>query len=164
MSCTTNRHAFRCGSILMEFVMVLPIYIFLFGAIFLIGEIGLNAIRISVGDRSLAMDADDGEGYSFAPFGLMQMGEESENIRSKEDRERYEASMHQGSDLMANSSPVYSVKARFDLPDEVTDVMLVADLPDTCETRYITLHREDDGNYNYVGTGVLGDAVEHELR
>ena len=84
MSCTTDRHAFRCGSILMEFVMVLPIYIFLFGAIFLIGEIGLNAIRISVGDRSLAMDADDREGYSFAPFGLMQMDEEFANVHSTE--------------------------------------------------------------------------------
>ena len=86
MSCTTDRLALRSGSILMEFVMVLPIYIFLFGAIFLIGELGLNAIRISVGDRSLAMDADDREGYSFAPFALRQMDEESENIRSEESR------------------------------------------------------------------------------
>ena len=86
MSCSIDITALRRGSILMEFVMVLPIYIFLFGVIFLIGEIGLNAIRISVGDRSLAMDADDREGYSFALFGRMQMGKESENIRSKDSR------------------------------------------------------------------------------
>lgn len=83
MSCTTDRLALRRGSILMEFVLVLPIYIFLFGAIFLIGEIGLNAIRISVGDRALAMDAGDREGCSFTPFGLMQMGYEQANIHSK---------------------------------------------------------------------------------
>ena len=83
MSCSIDITAFRRGSILMEFVLVLPIYIFLFGSIFLIGEIGLNAIRISVGDRCLAMDAGDREGYSFAQFDSMQMGEEVENIHSK---------------------------------------------------------------------------------
>lgn len=83
MSCSIDH---RRGSILMEFVMVLPIYIFLFGAIFLIGEIGLNAIRISVGDRNLALDAGDRYGHSFSPFGLMQMGKEFENVRSTESR------------------------------------------------------------------------------
>lgn len=82
MSCTTDRPALRRGSILMEFVMVLPIYIFLFGAIFLIGELGLNALRISVGDRDLAMDAGDRDDYSFMPFRERQMRKEKANIQS----------------------------------------------------------------------------------
>lgn len=79
MSCSID---FKHGSILMEFVMVLPIYIFLLGALFLIGEIGLNAIRISTGDRDAAMDAGDRDGYSFSPFKEHQMGEEKDNISS----------------------------------------------------------------------------------
>ena len=79
MSCSTNS---RHGSILMEFVLVLPIYIFLLGALFLIAEMGLNAIRIASGDRDVAMDAGDREWNSFAQFKNGQMGEEKSNISS----------------------------------------------------------------------------------
>ena len=65
------------GSILMEFVLVLPIYIFLFGALFLLGDMGLNAIRISTGDRDAAMDAGDGLGFSTSIFLTQQMREEA---------------------------------------------------------------------------------------
>lgn len=67
----------RRGSILMEFVLVLPIYIFLFGALYLLGDMGLNAIRIAVGDRVLAMDAGDKEGFTHLPFREKQMCEEA---------------------------------------------------------------------------------------
>ena len=66
----------RRGSILIEFVLVLPIYIFLFGALYLLGDMGLNAIRIAVGDRVLAMDAGDKEGISSKPFLSDQMRDE----------------------------------------------------------------------------------------
>lgn len=64
----------------MEFVLVLPIYIFLFGALCLLGEMGLNAIRISTGDRVAAMDAGDREGQSKTPFLLWQMAEEATKV------------------------------------------------------------------------------------
>ena len=83
MLCSINS---RHGSILMEFVLVLPIYIFLFGAIFLIGEIGLNAVRISTGDRDVAMDAGDRRDFSLDPFKKRQMGEEKDNISSDDSR------------------------------------------------------------------------------
>ena len=74
MSCSID----RCrGSILMEFVLVLPIYIFLFGALYLLGDMGLNAVRISTGDRVAAMDAGDRTGHSSSPFLLRQMAEEA---------------------------------------------------------------------------------------
>ena len=74
MSCSIDH---RRGSILMEFVLVLPIYIFLLGALYLLGDMGLNAVRISTGDRVAAMDAGDREGHSKTPFFLRQMGEEA---------------------------------------------------------------------------------------
>ena len=79
MSCSTDS---RVGSILMEFVIVLPIYILLFGALFLIGDMGLNAIRISTGDRNAAMDAGDRSGYSLTSFLWRQMDEEALNTYS----------------------------------------------------------------------------------
>ena len=75
MSCSIDRPAFRRGSILMEFVMVLPIYIFLFGALILLGDMGLKAISLAVGDRDAAMDAGDSEGHSFYPFMDRQLTE-----------------------------------------------------------------------------------------
>ena len=83
MSCSIDS---RRGSILMEFVLVLPIYIFLFGALFLIGEMGLNAIRISTGDRDVAMDAGDKTGHSLVPFKNKQMGEEKGNVTAVDSR------------------------------------------------------------------------------
>lgn len=79
MSCSTDP---RRGSILMEFVLVLPIYVFLFGAVCLIGDMGLNAIRISIGDRDAAMDADDKTGHSMAPFRALQMRDEASKVSS----------------------------------------------------------------------------------
>ena len=83
MSCSTD---FRCGSILMEFVLVLPIYIFLLGALFLVGDMGLNAIRISTGDRDVAMDAGDRNLHSLGPFWNQQMGDEKENVTAVDSR------------------------------------------------------------------------------
>lgn len=74
------------GSILMEFVLVLPIYIFLFGALYLVGDMGLNAIRISVGDRAVAMDAGDRTGRSANPFLNYQMLEEAAKTSCNESR------------------------------------------------------------------------------
>ena len=70
----------KCGSILMEFVLVLPLYITLLGGMFLIGDIGLDAIRVSVGDRDAALDAGDRIGRSIEPFKAKQMGQEGYNV------------------------------------------------------------------------------------
>ena len=53
MSCITKRSRNRvcAGSILMEFVIVLPIYILFFGMAFALGDIGLKAIGLASGDR-----------------------------------------------------------------------------------------------------------------
>ena len=74
MSCSIDS---RRGSILMEFVLVLPIYIFLFGALYLLGDMGLNAIRISTGDRDAAMDAGDRAGHSMGQFLAQEMRDEA---------------------------------------------------------------------------------------
>ena len=79
MSCSTDS---RRGSILMEFVLVLPIYLALLGGLFLVGDMGLNAIRISIADNDLAMDAGDREGYSFEPFKELQMRDERSKVLS----------------------------------------------------------------------------------
>lgn len=77
MSCSID----SCrGSILMEFVIVLPIYILLFGTLYLLGDMGLNAIRISTGDRDVAMDAGDWRGHSLTAFLLRQMGGEASKV------------------------------------------------------------------------------------
>lgn len=57
MSCTTDeklRTFGRRGSILMEFVIVLPIYFILMGTVFTLGEMGLKVIGLSTGGRILA--------------------------------------------------------------------------------------------------------------
>ena len=64
----------------MEFVLVLPLYIALLGGMFLIGDIGLGAIRVSVGDRDAALDAGDRIGRSVDPFIAKQMGEGGDNV------------------------------------------------------------------------------------
>ena len=79
MSCSIDS---RRGSILMEFVLVLPIYLFLFGALYLLGDMGLNAIRISTGDRDAAMDAGDRTGQSMSQFLTQQMRDERSKARS----------------------------------------------------------------------------------
>ena len=53
MACITE----RCGSILMEFVIVLPIYFVLLGMTFAIGEMGVKALSLALGDRIGAHEA-----------------------------------------------------------------------------------------------------------
>lgn len=75
MSCIIKpmkRIADSCGSVLMEFVIVLPIYICLFGMLFLIGDMGLKVAALAVGDRAAAFDAGDRSGSLFLPFSLNQ--------------------------------------------------------------------------------------------
>ena len=93
MSCSINS---RRGSILMEFVLVLPIYIAVLGMLFLIGDMGLAAIRISTGDRDCAMDAGGRSGHSTSPFLLLQMGEEALKTSSSDKTYRADESF-QGS-------------------------------------------------------------------
>ena len=76
MSCSIDRR----GSILMEFVLVLPIYILLLGGLFLLGDMGLMALRISTGDRDVSMDAGDRLGHSMGAFLLQQMKEEAGKV------------------------------------------------------------------------------------
>ncbi len=79
------------GSVLMEFVIVLPLYICLFGMLFLIGDMGLKVAALAVGDRAAAFDAGDRSGTSFLPFSLNQWIEDvflptssSKTFRAKE--------------------------------------------------------------------------------
>ena len=75
MSCIIKpmkRIADSRGSVLMEFVIVLPLYICLFGMLFLIGDMGLKVAALAVGDRAAAFDAGDRSGTSFLPFSLNQ--------------------------------------------------------------------------------------------
>lgn len=41
----------RRGSVLMEFVIVAPIYVFLLGGLFMVGDLVLNRIRMHIGDH-----------------------------------------------------------------------------------------------------------------
>lgn len=63
----------RRGSILMEFVLVLPLYFALFGYLFLLGDMGLKAISLAAGDRDAAMDAGDRMEWSYGRFSLGQL-------------------------------------------------------------------------------------------
>ena len=49
-----NRHS--RGSVLMEFIIVLPIYLVLFGGVFMIGDMGIHATRLASADRAVAFD------------------------------------------------------------------------------------------------------------
>lgn len=84
MSCITDK-GFSVpwrerGSILMEFVLVLPIYFVLFGYVFLLGDLGLKTIALAAGDRDAAMDAGDRWGYSYSVFAGNQI--ERSGLRS----------------------------------------------------------------------------------
>lgn len=85
MSCTIKilrRPESRAGSVLMEFVIVLPVYIALFGMLFLIGDMGLKAAFLAVGDRAVTFDAGDRTGYSYTPFTLKQWVERCASLTS----------------------------------------------------------------------------------
>lgn len=56
MSYTTR--AFRRGSLLMEFLLVLPVYLLLMGMAFSLGEMGVKAISLAHGDRILSHSSD----------------------------------------------------------------------------------------------------------
>lgn len=63
----------RDGSIMMEFVLVLPIYMLLIGMLFLWGDMGLKAIALAFGDRCVAFDGTDREGYSYSQFASIKI-------------------------------------------------------------------------------------------
>lgn len=78
MSFTTNaktRMARETGSVLMEFVLVLPLYLFLLGAVFLLGDMGIKVGALAVGDRTVAMDAGDRMWKSYSPFKTKQFAD-----------------------------------------------------------------------------------------
>ena len=94
MSCTTSQQmglSSRSGSVLMEFVIVLPIYICLWGMLFLIGDMGLKNAALAVGDRVAAMDAGDRGDFLYGLFGSWQVKEQGlkspswNTYRAKED-------------------------------------------------------------------------------
>lgn len=53
----------KTGSVLMEFVIVLPIYLILLGFVFMVGEMSLHGVHLaSSGDRTIAV-TQGGDGY-----------------------------------------------------------------------------------------------------
>ena len=65
----------RRGSMLMEFLLVLPIYLCLFGFVFTVGEMELRTVSLASGDRAAAHDAGDRGGFTYLPFALKQLVE-----------------------------------------------------------------------------------------
>jgi len=63
----------REGSIMMEFVLVLPIYAMLIGMLILWGDMGLKAIALASGDRCVAFDGTDREGRSYSQFSSIEI-------------------------------------------------------------------------------------------
>ena len=53
MRSITNNH-WRGGSVLMEFLLVIPIYMVLMAMVFSLGEMGIKGIDLAVGDRDVA--------------------------------------------------------------------------------------------------------------
>jgi len=72
MSLTTDARRFvrrgRRGTVLMEFVIVLPIYMVLLSTIFLWGDMGLKAVILAFGDMCVTVDGTDHVGYSYSKF------------------------------------------------------------------------------------------------
>lgn len=100
------------GSILMEFVLVLPLYIALLGGMFLIGDIGLNAIRVSVGDRDAALDAGDRIGRSVKSFKAKQMGGEGDNVTVRSRTYRADENFQGSWSWLAAGRSYFSYKLR----------------------------------------------------
>ncbi|MBQ2625612.1 MAG: pilus assembly protein [Kiritimatiellae bacterium] len=63
----------REGSIMVEFLLVLPIYMLLIGMLILWGDMGLKAIVLAFGDRCVAFDGTDREGYSYSQFSSIEI-------------------------------------------------------------------------------------------
>ncbi|MBQ7190312.1 MAG: hypothetical protein IJR99_12955 [Kiritimatiellae bacterium] len=57
---------------MMEFVLVLPLYLFLLGSVFLLGDMGIKVGALAIGDRTVAMDAGDRKWKSYSPFKTRQ--------------------------------------------------------------------------------------------
>ena len=76
MLCSTDmqaaRRGWRSGSIMMEFVLVLPIYMILLGMLILWGDMGLKAIYLAFGDRCVAFDGTDRDGRSYSQFSAIE--------------------------------------------------------------------------------------------
>ena len=89
MSCTIDMPSasrkLRKGSILMEFVLVLPIYMILMGMVFLWGDMGLKAIYLSFGDRCVAFDGTDRDGRSYSQFSAIEYINDALSAKSKKD-------------------------------------------------------------------------------
>lgn len=79
-----NRH--NRGSVLMEFIIVFPIYLVLFGGVFMVGDMLVKATRLASADRVLAFDIEgdaNARGWPHAvggrnPDGTMKKSYESE--------------------------------------------------------------------------------------
>ena len=52
----------RRGSVLMEFLIVFPIYLVLFGGVFMIGDMLIKTSRLASADRTRALDVAAGDG------------------------------------------------------------------------------------------------------
>ena len=90
-----NRH--NRGSVLMEFIIVLPIYIILFGGVFMWGDMAVHSIRLASADRTMAFYIQQEEVQSwkewdgmsfvkrmFEPHGISEIadgGQAQNNIR-----------------------------------------------------------------------------------
>ena len=62
-----NVYRHSCGSVLMEFIIVLPIYLVLMGGVFMVGDMLVKATRLASADRVLAFDIE-GTGNRGWPF------------------------------------------------------------------------------------------------
>ena len=60
MPCSTDMFAKR-GSVLMEFVVVLPIYLLFMGSVFVVGDMAMKAIHLSSADRARCHEAGDSD-------------------------------------------------------------------------------------------------------
>ena len=52
------------GSVLMEFIIVFPIYLVLFGGVFMIGDMAIKTTRLAMADRTRAFDVEADTGGS----------------------------------------------------------------------------------------------------
>ena len=80
-----SRRMWRSGSIMMEFVLVLPIYMILLGLLFLWGDMGLKAIYLSFGDRCVAFDGTDRSGRSYDQFSAIEYISDALSAKSSKD-------------------------------------------------------------------------------
>lgn len=60
MPCSTDMFSKR-GSVLMEFVVVLPLYLLFMGSVFVVGEMAMKAIHLSSADRARCHEAGDSD-------------------------------------------------------------------------------------------------------